>query len=461
MLFCSTKIMFSIIIGAAGVGRGWRMPRYAIPDGRIVKGWTVRLVPAPGQVTRFKRDDGARRFACNWAVAEMRNAFRLHEETGESDRVIWSHYELRKRWNRAKQEVAPWWAECSKEAYSNGIADAVAALKNWQASRAGDRQGPRVGFPRFRKKGHDPVRCTYTTGALRVEDSRHVVLPGVGRVRTAENIRAIARHIRRGTARVLSATVRERGGRWSVALRLEIVSPHEPAPRDDTVGIDFGIGSDLLVVMRPDGSVVRKVANPRALRGAVKDLRRVTRALPRKQAGSRRWLQAKRKVARVHARVAAVRADALHKATTELAKTHGQIVVEQLSPKTHLRGVKVRRKSWVDAAAGEFRRQLAYKCGWYGSELWIADRWYPSSKTCSACGRVNAKLTLADRIWKCSGCGAVHDRDENAGTNLARLPASQAEAQSGSKTASVRHAAVKRVNHPGRMAARALQGALP
>ncbi|MGH3164685.1 MAG: zinc ribbon domain-containing protein [Trebonia sp.] len=89
----------------------------------------------------------------------------------------------------------------------------------------------------------------------------------------------------------------------------------------------------------------------------------------------------------------------------------------------------------------------------YGSELWIADRWYPSSKTCSGCGYVNSPLTLADRTWTCPECGAEHDRDENAGTNLARLPASQAEAQSGSKTAPVRLAVMKRVNHPGRMAA--------
>jgi transposase len=113
----------------------------------------------------------------------------------------------------------------------------------------------------------------------------------------------------------------------------------------------------------------------------------------------------------------------------------------------------VHRKAWADAAFGEFRRQLNYKCGWYGSELWIADRWYPSSKTCSACGYANAALTLADRTWTCQECGSWHDRDENAGTNLARLPASQAEAQSGGKTASVRLATVKRVNHPRRMAA--------
>jgi putative transposase len=433
------------------------MSRYAVPQGRILKGWSVRLMPTPEQVARFKRDDGARRFACNWAVEEIRQAFSSGTQTGQYDSAVWSHYELRKRWNRVKPEVAPWWAECSKEAYSNGIADAVNALKNWHSSKAGSREGARMGFPRFRKKGKDPVRCTYTTGALRVDDSRHVVLPGVGRVRTAENVRLIVRHVRRGTCRVLSATVREKGGRWSVSLRLEIIEPQQPEPRVDTVGVDAGIGHHLLMIMRPDGTVVRKVSNPRALRSSITDIRRATRALSRKREGSRRWHRAKERVTRAHMRVAAVRNDALHKVTTELAKTHGRIVIEDLRSSAHARGVEVHRKAWADAAFGEFRRQLNYKCGWYGSELWIADRWYPSSKTCSACGHINATLALADRTWTCQECGARHDRDENAGINLARLPASQAEAQSGGKTASVRLATVKRVNHPGRMAAERLK----
>src|SRR5580693_5941650 len=102
------------------------MARYAVPRGRIVKGWTVRLKPTQEQVARFRRDDGARRFTCNWAVAEMRHAFDLGTAEGSYDSDVWSFYKLRKRWNSVKAEIAPWWAECSKEASSNGIADAVA-----------------------------------------------------------------------------------------------------------------------------------------------------------------------------------------------------------------------------------------------------------------------------------------------------------------------------------------------
>jgi putative transposase len=288
---------------------------------------------------------------------------------------------------------------------------------------------------------------------LRVNGPRAIVLPRVGRVRTAEDIRPVWRHVRRGTARLLSATSRERAGRWYVALRLEITAPWRPGPRAGTVGVDVGIGDTLLTVMRPDGTVAAKVPSPRALRTALGDLRKAGRALSRKAVGSTRWRKAQRRLSRLHGRTANIRSDAIHKATTRLAKTHGQVVIEDLAVSQLARGLRSHRKAWADAAAGELRRQLAYKAGWYGCELWIADRFYPSSKTCSACGQVNAGLTLADRFWECPVCGAEHDRDENAGTNLARLPASWAEAQSDGKTALVRRAAVKRVNPPGREAA--------
>ena len=429
------------------------MARYAAPAGKIVKGWTVALVPTVEQAATFRRDDGARRFACNWAVAEIKRVFDQSNETGEHDAAVWSAWSLRKRWNNVKAEVAPWWAECSKEAYAGGIADAVAALKNWHDAKTGQRAGPKVGFPRFRKKGKDRVRCTYATGAVRGAGPRQVVLPGAGRVSLAENIRPVWRHIRRGTARLLSATVSEKAGRWSVSLRLEINAPWQPRARASTVGVDVGIGDCLLTVMHPDGTVAAKVPSPRALHRQLAELQRASRALSRKTEGSTRWRKAKRKLARAHATVAAIRSDALHKATTDLAKTHGQVVIEDLGINSLIHGLRSHRKSWLDTAAGEMRRQLAYKCEWYGCELWIADRFYPSSKTCSACALINTGLTLRDRTWACPGCGVTHDRDENAGTNLARLPASQAEAQSGSKTASVRRVAVKRVNHLGKVAA--------
>ena len=180
--------------------------------------------------------------------------------------------------------------------------------------------------------------------------------------------------------------------------------------RWNRVGVDVGIGSNLLIVMRPDGTVADKVPNPRALRGSLADLRRANRALARKTEGSRRWRKAKRRLGRAHARVATVRSDTIHKATTRLAKTHGTVVIEDLAVRPLTRGLRSHRKSWIDASAGEMRRQLAYKAQWYGCELVVADRWFPSSKQCSRCLVVNAELALSDREWDCPACGAHHGK---------------------------------------------------
>ena len=392
------------------------MPRYQAAAGTIVRGWAVALEPSPEQAARFRRDCGARRYAYNWAVTAICESFEAGRETGGDDSAVWSAYSLRKRWNQVKGETAPWWAENSKESYAGGIADAVTGLKNWHGSRTGKRHGPKVRFPRRKKKTRDRLRCTYTTGALRVGGCRTVVLPGAGQVRTAENIRPIWRHVRRATARLLSATIREKAGRWSVSLRLEITAPRQPAPRTSTVGADVGIGNNLLIVMHPDGTVAQKVPNPRALRESLAGIRKANKALARKTEGSPRWWRAKRKLARTQARAADIRSDAIHKATTHLAKTHGRVVIEDLAVRQLIRGLRSHRKSWADAAAGEMRRQLTYKAGWYGCDLRTAGRWYPSSKTCSACGHINADLALADRRWACPSCGTLHDRDENAGT---------------------------------------------
>ena len=228
------------------------MPKYQAPTGMTVRGWIVALEPSPEQVASFRRDCGARRFAYNWAVTTISESFEAGKETGDYDSAVWSAYSLRKRWNRAKNDIAPWWAENSKESYAGGIADAVTGLKNWHDSKTGKRQGPKVKFPRRKKKTRDRLRCTYTTGALRADGSRMVVLPGVGQVRTAENIRPLWRHVRRGTARLLSATIREKAGRWVVSLRVEITAPRQPAPSTSTVGADVGIGNHLLIAMHPD-----------------------------------------------------------------------------------------------------------------------------------------------------------------------------------------------------------------
>jgi putative transposase len=318
-----------------------------------------------------------------------------------------------------------WWQECSKKAYADGIAGAVDAYWNWQTSRAGKRAGNRVGFPRFKRKGHDRDRVCFTTGAMRVEpDRRHLTLPVIGTVRTHENTRRIERLIRSGRARVLAISVCRNGTRVDASVRVLVQRPQQPSVvlPESRVGVDVGVRR-LATVATADGTVIEQVENPRPLDAALRELRHVCRARSRCTKGSRHYRERSAQISRLHRRVNDVRTNHLHVLTTRLAKTHGRIVVEGLDAAGMLRqkglsGARARRRGLCDAALGTPRRHLSYKTGWYGSQLVVADRWFPSSKTCHACRHV--QNIGWDERWQCDGCSITHQRDDNAAINLAR-----------------------------------------
>jgi putative transposase len=188
------------------------------------------------------------------------------------------------------------------------------------------------------------------------------------------------------------------------------------------VGVDVGVRR-LATVAYEDGTVLEQVPNPRPLDAALKELRHASRARSRCTKGSRRYRECSTEISRLHRRVNDVRTHHLHCLTTRLAKTHSRIVVEGLDAAGMLRqkglpGARARRRGLSDAALGTPRRHLAYKTGWYGSALVVADRWFPSSKTCHDCGHVQD--IGWDEKWQCDGCSVTHQRDDNAAVNLAR-----------------------------------------
>ncbi len=414
--------------------------KYAAPDGWTLQAFQFALDPTPKQWQTIRRQWGGRRYAYNWAVRTLKADLEAYHATGES-REPPSFYGLRWRWNREKatecldrETGEAWWPQISKEAFANGIKDAVDAYWRWQQSRAGKLDGRRVGFPRFKRKGRDPDRCTFSTGPLRIEpDRRHVTLPRIGTVRTCENTRRLERLIRLGRARILAATLKRVGERAIVVFRVEVQRPQgcptrlaswgapqrgHPDP-DSTVGVDVGVRW-LVTVATADG-MIERVPAPLARNLTV--LRRLSRSISRSQRGSNRCRRKERRRARLHARIAAIRRHEIHRLTTRLAKTHGRIVVEGLDAAGMLRqnglpGARARRRGLADSALAEVRRQLRYKTGWYGSELVEADRFFPNSKTCHRCGSIQ-DLGWAEH-WRCDGCGARHQRDENAAINLAR-----------------------------------------
>jgi putative transposase len=164
----------------------------------------------------------------------------------------------------------------------------------------------------------------------------------------------------------------------------------------------------------------RIIDAPRPFAKGSRKLRRLNKSISRTQRGSQNRAKAVLKAARHHRRIRNQRRDALHKATTRLAKTKSVIVVENLNVAGLMRNHHVARQI-ADLGWGEFHRQLSYKTRWYGSQLVVADRFYPSSKICSGCGHIKASLPLFRRIFTCESCGLVIDRDLNAAKNLARL----------------------------------------
>jgi IS605 OrfB family transposase len=399
----------------------------------VVQAYRFALDPTPAQERALRSHAGAARVAFNWglarvkAVMDQRKAEKSYgiAEADLTPAVSWSMYSLRKAWNQAKDDVAPWWAECSKEAYASGLERLADALGNWRDSRNGKRKGPRPGFPRFKSKRKAVPSVRFTTGVIRLEeDRRHVTLPVLGTLRTHESTRKLHRRVTAGTARVRSATVRREAGRWFASFTVEVQrAERTPARPDAVVGVDLGIKT---LAVFSDGRPPAE--NQRHYDAARRKLGRLSRAVSRKagpdrrtgQRPSNRWRRADAARNRVHYRTASLRRDAIHKLTTSLAAEYGTVVVEDLNVAGMVRNRRLAR-AVSDAGFGEIRRQLTYKTEWNGGRLEVAGRWFPSSKMCSGCGAVKAKLPLRVRTYACEGCGLVIGRDENAALNLAAL----------------------------------------
>ena len=252
---------------------------------RTFQAYRFALDLSPGQERAVLAHAGAARVAFNWALERVKAvmAQRAAERSyGVPDQQLtpalgWTLPALRKAWNAAKDEVAPWWPKYSKEAFNTGLDALARGLTNWAASRTGKRSGRPVGFPRFKARHRTVPAVRFTTGAIRVEpDRKHVVLPRLGRLKLHESARKLARRLQAGTARILSATVRRDRGRWHVAFTVEVDrAERTPARPDTTVGVDVGI-THLAVL-----STGELVPNPRHLNTASRRLRTLARRLSR------------------------------------------------------------------------------------------------------------------------------------------------------------------------------------
>jgi putative transposase len=264
------------------------------------------------------------------------------------------------------------------------------------------------------KKGLGSFRLT----GIIVVFADAIQLPRLGRLRLKER-----GYLPTAGVKVLSATVSEQAGHWYVSVLVEQdhVVPENSGP---VVGVDLGVKH---LATLSDGTVI---PNRKPLKRRLRTIKRLQRAVARKQKGSQNRKKAARKLGVEHRKVAQQRADTLHQLTSRLAKTKAVVVIEDLNVSGMLKNHHL-AQAIADVGFAEFRRQLEYKATWYGCQVVVADRWFPSTKMCSGCGWKDARLTLAERVFQCQNphCGRVLDRDRNAALNLAKLAGSSSDSQ--------------------------------
>jgi putative transposase len=369
----------------------------------IPQAYRFELDPNQTQRVMLAKSVGAKRFVYNWGLELSR---REYEQLGRRPKLG----ELKSRLVELKRSECPWLYEVSAHIGQSALKDLNEAFERFFRSLKSE--GPKVGYPRFKKRGERDSARLYDVAL----EERHVRLPLIGRVRLKE------RRSERGfDGRILSATIRRRGDRWFVSLgverQLEIAA--KPVLRGaDVVGVDLGLRATAVI---HDGSTTRAIEPAHALRKHLRKLARLNREIARKQRGSRNREKAKLELARLHYRIFCLRQDHLHQLSASLARTKSVIVVEDLNVK----GMQQNRHlalSIGDAGIGELHRQLQYKSEWYGTRLIVADRFHPSTQLCSSCGVLNEQLRgiegLQHRLFRCSACGLSLDRDENAALNL-------------------------------------------
>lgn len=387
----------------------------------------TRLLPSNKQTEYFKKAFGIKRKVYNWTVETWERQYK----NGEKPNI----YAIKKEFNAIKHEKFPYIKEVSKFIPEYAILDAGKAYQNFFRGLKGKRK---VGRPRFKSK--KDTRGSFTMNAygsieptnthklskkfiVKADKPRYAKIPLLGTVKMAEPLRF--------KGNIKTATISYEQDKYYISYNMEITSDEyiatHPKPQaNHAVGIDLGIKS---LATLSSGFQIQSL---KPLANASRKLKRLQRQLVKRQhprtqeeklkgvEKSNNYKKLEVKVSETHKKVANIRKDTVHKLTTHLVKFNDKIVVEDLNVGGMMR-TKSLSKSLADVSLSEFKSVLSYKAENYGRELIIADRFYPSSKTCNQCGNVKKDLTLKDRVYVCDACGYTEDRDYNASLNLVKL----------------------------------------
>lgn len=321
----SVSVLFDLYDGDADGYAATGLPGEPLPTGWLVTAakFEVDQPADPDRAALVRSHFGARRFAFNWGLAQVKADLDASRTDPGHESLDWDLKALRWAWNRAKDTVAPWWATNSKECYSSGLADLTQGLANWTASKNGTRQGRRVGFPRFKSARRDPGRVRFTTGTMRMEDDRRTItVPVIGPLRSKENTRRVQRHLAAGRAQILNMTLSQRWGRLFVSVCYALRTPDTtPTVARPTVraGVDLGVRT-LATVATLDATTgeqtIIEYPNPAPLKATLTARRRAGRQLSRRIPGSHGHRAAKAKLSRLDRRCVYLRREATHQLTT-------------------------------------------------------------------------------------------------------------------------------------------------
>ena len=356
----------------------------------VKRAFKYRFYPTDAQAAELSRTFGCVRLVYNKALSARTKAWYQRQE-----RVNYNATSaMLTEWK--KEDDLAFLNEVSSVPLQQGLRHLQTAFRNFFDKRAR--------YPRFKSRKKSKASAEYTPSAFRFRDGKLTL------AKMSDPLDIVwSRPLPEGAVPSTVTVSKDSVGRWFVSILCQDVVDHH-APTDRVVGVDAGITS--LVSL----STGQKVANPKYERKDRAKLAKAQRGLSRKRKGSANRAKARKKVARVHARITDRRQDFLHKLTTRLVRENQVVVIEDLSVRNLVKNSKLAR-AISDASWTELRTMLEYKASWYGRELVAIDRFFPSSKLCSACGKLQEKLPLNVREWTC-GCGVTHDRDVNAAVNI-------------------------------------------
>ncbi|MCU0545346.1 MAG: transposase [Oscillatoriaceae cyanobacterium Prado104] len=358
----------------------------------MLLGFKTELKLNDQQRTLFAKHCGVARHAWNWGLWLTKNILDHNQQNPQEKLKFPSAIDLHKLLVALVKSKNEWYYECSKSAPQQAL---MALREAWKRCF-----NKTAGGPKFKKKGK--LDSFTLEGAVKILGHSKIQVPVIGVLKTYERLPQV---------KPKSVTISRQADRWFISFRLEVAE--QTIANTSIVGVDLGVKN--LATL----STGEAFQGAKSYRKFEKKLARLQYLHRHKVKGSSNWKKALFEIAKLHRKIANIRKDTLHKLTTLLAKNHGTIVIEDLNVSGMMANRKL-AKSIQDMGFYEFRRQLTYKCKLYGSKLVAVDRWFPSSKTCSGCAAKKETLSLSERVFECSHCGLIIDRDLNAAINLSK-----------------------------------------